>query len=157
MEKFRSEVGQVFGLVKEHLKQFEADNYTCVTGDNNLVVNADDDEQVEQALVQVTSLFPELCTQLRLPYMVQRRAEEIYGAWYKHGTRTALPQTIAAAAILSAAREMAAALRDTGHVELTMADLTRVAGVAEGTIMKMLKEVPPPSQPPSEAAVKTEH
>ena len=28
-EKFRAEVGQVFGLVKEHLKQFEAKNYTC--------------------------------------------------------------------------------------------------------------------------------
>ena len=26
--------------------------------------------QVEQALVQITSLFPELCQQLRLPYMV---------------------------------------------------------------------------------------
>ena len=30
-EKFRAEVGQVFGLVKEHLKQFEANNYTCAT------------------------------------------------------------------------------------------------------------------------------
>ena len=29
--KFRTEVGQVFGLVKEHLKQFEAKNYTCAT------------------------------------------------------------------------------------------------------------------------------
>jgi len=142
-EKFRAEVGQVFGLVKEHLKQFEAKNYTCVTGDNSVVL-ADDNDKVEQALVQITSLFPELCQQLRLPYMVQSRAEEIYGGWYKHGTRTALPQTIAAAAILSASREMAAALRETMGVELTMADLTRVAGVAEGTIMKMLKEVPPP-------------
>ena len=66
---------------------------------------------------------------------MQRRAEEIYGGWYKHGTRTALPQTIAAAAILSASREMAAALRETMGVELTMANLTRVAGVAEGTIL----------------------
>ena len=28
---FRSEVGQVFDLVKAHLKQFEAKNYTCAT------------------------------------------------------------------------------------------------------------------------------
>ena len=70
-----------------------------------------------------------------LTLQVQSRAEEIYGGWYKHGTRTALPQTIAAAAILSASREMAAALRETMGVELTMANLTRVAGVAEGIIL----------------------
>ena len=127
--------------------QFEAKNYTCVTGDNSVV--ADEDDKVEHALVQVTSLFPELCAQLGLPYMVRRRAEEIYGGWDKHGTRTALPQTIAAAAILSAAREMEAALRETMNFSLAMSDLTRVAGVAEGTIMKMLKEVPPPLPPPS--------
>ena len=62
----------------------------CVTGDNSVVLADDDDKveqnpnpnpdpgpnpnpnlnQVEQALVQITSLFPELCQQLRLPYMV---------------------------------------------------------------------------------------
>jgi transcription initiation factor TFIIIB Brf1 subunit/transcription initiation factor TFIIB len=140
---FRSEVGQVFDLVKAHLKQFEAKNYTCVTGDNS-VVCADDDDKVEQALVQITSLFPEFCGQLHLPYMVQRRAEDIYVGWYKHGTRTALPQTIAAAAILSASKETAVHLQETMGIELKMEDLTRVAGLAEGTIMKFLKEVPPP-------------
>ena len=129
---------QVFGLVKAHLKQFEAKNYTCVTGDNSVVLADDDDSKEEQALVQITSLFPELCQQLRLPYMVERRAEEIYSGWHKHGTRTALPQTIAAAAIWSASRQLAADLRETMGIELTMADLTRVAGVAEGTIMKMV-------------------
>mmetsp|Transcript_11055 Transcript_11055/g.27655 ORF Transcript_11055/g.27655 Transcript_11055/m.27655 type:complete len:400 (+) Transcript_11055:68-1267(+) len=147
--QFRADVGQVFGLVKAHLKQFEAKNYTCVTGDNSVVLADDDDGKEEQALVQITSLFPELCQQLRLPYMVERRAEEIYSGWHKHGTRTALPQTIAAAAIWSASRQLAADLRETMGIELTMADLTRVAGVAEGTIMKMLKEVPPPDEPGS--------
>ena len=160
--------------MKAHLKQFEAKNYTCVTGDNSVVLADDDDGKEEQALVQITSLFPELCQQLRLPYMVERRAEEIYSGWHKHGTRTALPQTIAAAAIWSASRQLAADLRETMGIELTMADLTRVAGVAEGTIMKvrvrvrvnprirvnpnpnpnpnpnqMLKEVPPPDDPGS--------
>jgi hypothetical protein len=125
---------QVFGLVKAHLKQFEAKNYTCVTGDNSVVLADDDDGKEEQALVQITSLFPELCQQLRLPYMVERNAEEIYSGWHKHGTRTALPQTIAAAAIWSASRQLAADLRETMGIELTMADLTKVAGVAEGTI-----------------------
>ena len=114
-----------------------------------MVLADDDDGKEEQALVQITSLFPELCQQLRLPYMVERRAEEIYSGWHKHGTRTALPQTIAAAAIWSASRQLAADLRETMGIELTMADLTRVAGVAEGTIMKMLKEVPPPDDPGS--------
>ena len=123
--------------MKAHLKQFEAKNYTCVTGDNSVVLADDDDGKEEQALVQITSLFPELCQQLRLPYMVERRAEEIYSGWHKHGTRTALPQTIAAAAIWSASRQLAADLRETMGIELTMADLTRVAGVAEGTIMKV--------------------
>ena len=45
--------------------------------------------------------------------------------WYKHGTRTALPQTIAAAAILSASKE-------TMGIELKMEDLSRVAGLAKG-------------------------
>ena len=81
------------------------------------------------------SRLPKLPIPPFLTLQVQSRAEEIYGGWYKHGTRTALPQTIAAAAILSASREMAAALRETMGVELTMANLTRVAGVAEGTIL----------------------
>ena len=151
---------------------------------------------MEQALVQITSLFPEFCGQLHLPYMaqprgqsallavtelgstsaargwrlravrdpraqgsrpgsatasgarasrlpkspippfltlqVQRRAEDIYVGWYKHGTRTALPQTIAAAAILSASKETAVHLQETMGIELKMEDLTRVAGLAEG-------------------------
>ena len=63
---------------------------------------------------------------------MQKRAEDIYVGWYQHGTRTALPQTIAAAAILSASRELAVHLQETMGIELKMADLTRVAGVAEG-------------------------
>lgn len=139
VDAFRTDVGKAFGLIKEHLAAYDKGKaYPCVTGDAT-VLEADGGEG-EQALTQVTSLFPRFCQQLKLPHIVEIHALETYQEWFKQGTRTVQPQTIAAAAILAAANGMAEAMREMDVKELKMADLTRVAGVAEATIRKTLND-----------------
>ena len=98
-------------------------------------------------LSAITSLMPRLCGQLKLPYLVQNRATEIYKEWAKHGVKAASPQTIAACAVQSAIEEKTTEMTNAGipHPPVVRGQiidgLAEAAGIAASTILKTLKDL----------------
>lgn len=149
-EAFRTDVGEAFNLAKDHLSCFDnGRTYPCIAPDATILNEGD---QSEQGMKQITSLFPRFCQQINMPYRVEGRALETYEKWFRRGTKTALPQTMAAAAILSAATELKEELEATGHT-FDLSLLSKASGIQESTINKTLKEhaVPPGAAGPSSA------
>jgi len=143
---FRTELGKVFQVIKDHISAFDQNfAYTCQQTSQGIVAEGDSSTVF---LSSITALIARLCGQLRLPYMVQDRATEIYKEWATTGVKASSPQTTAAAAIQAAIEERTAALTQAGiaHPKVvrgaTIPGLSDAAGVTEATILKALREAP---------------
>ena len=142
---FRTDMAKPFQVVSDHINGFDKNAYTCQQTSQGIVAEGDSSTVFLSA---VTSLVARLCDQLKLPYMVQVRATEIYKEWANTGAKASSPQTTAAAAIQAAIEERTAALTQAGipHPKVmrgqTIPGLSDAAGVTEATILKALREAP---------------
>ena len=135
---FRTHVADAFNLANDHLAAFgNGRAYPCVASGATVCCSASD--QGAPVATQVTSLLPRLCQQIQMPYRVEDLARHTHEAWSNgRGTKAALPQTMAAAAILSAATELRGWLAS-ADLTFELSLVSRASGIQESTIRKTLK------------------
>lgn len=144
VDAFRTEIGKIFKVISDHINAFDQGyRYTC-TGDAVGIVTEGDSS--ENFLSSITALMPRLCGQLKLPYLVQNKALELYKQWAKAGVMGSTPQTIAAGVIQAAVEDTHLAMAQSGIAQIhvvkgqVIPGLSDAAGVAPSTILKAHKE-----------------
>jgi len=139
----RAEIGKICKLCDDHITASRAGHYPCIDGYKAPEQTSAGDGKVENTSGTIKGLLPRLCGDLKLPFIVQRRAGEIIEDWSREGLRSLMPQTWAACALFLAHREHEAELREAGGRGLDINDLATASGMERSTILRGLKEKDP--------------
>mmetsp|Transcript_37549 Transcript_37549/g.62174 ORF Transcript_37549/g.62174 Transcript_37549/m.62174 type:complete len:456 (-) Transcript_37549:347-1714(-) len=137
---FRSDIAKIYQLCREHL-QVRDSQFSCAQGYKPPVLQ--DTGKIEDTSVKITGLLPRLCSELRLPYMVETRAREYIETWSREGARALMPQTTAAVALYFAHRAVEPLMRDanvSAAPPLDVNDLATAVGLDSNTVARAIRD-----------------